>query len=130
MRLNWGVSCCHETWVLLQDAFNHYVCMGNTGWGSLDPGRFSASCCHQIPKWFCWPGPWWPAYFFLCEHSNIRADERSPPASFALIKSPFFTSRRTFVFPTSFFKYQMMAFQILSKQKIQFFIVTATAPMY
>lgn len=53
----------------------------------------------------------------------------SPPPYFAPIKSPFFTNRRTFIFPVSFFKYQIMAFENLSKQKVQFFIVTATALM-
>lgn len=72
------------------------------------------------------PGPCPLLYFFPCKHCVTS----SPPPYFALIKSPFFTSRRTFIFPASFFKYQIMAFQILSKQKVQFFTVTAAALMY
>lgn len=76
------------------------------------------------------PGPCPLLYFFLCKHCYQCWWAHSPPPYFALIKSPFFTNRRTFIFPASFFKYQIMAFQILSKQKVQFFIVTATALMY
>ena len=69
-------------------------------------------------------------HFSLCKHCYQCWWAHAPPPYFALIKSPFFTNRRTFIFPASFFKYQIMTFQILSKQKVQFFIGTATALMY